>query len=167
MKEFGARKSLRFIPTHHIARSLGPNKSLAFQFFHAISGCGMMSSLSGKARNVFLTCGHAWMRLPHYSKTCHLLQHHTKSKIVNYNYLSSLWKDYIQKLATQKKCMRQEEFSFPGIRERDQEHLTYQRGTKTILPSDQSFNLQSGQRQKSLCKDLDCWDACQNGVGKE
>ena len=44
---------------------------------------------------------------------------------------------------------------------------TYQRGTKTILPSDQSFNLQSGQRQKSLCKDLDCWDACQNGVGKE
>ena len=124
MKEFGARKSLRFIPTHHIARSLGPNKSLAFQFFHAISGCGMMSSLSrsGKARNVFLTCGHAWMRLPHYSKTCHLLQHHTKSKIVNYNYLSSLWKDYIQKLATQKKWMRQEEFSFPGIRERDQEH---------------------------------------------
>ena len=56
---------------------------------------------------------------------------------------------------------REEEFSFPGIRESDQEHLTYQKGTKTILPSDQSFNLQSGQRQKSFCKDLDCWDACQ------
>ena len=44
--EFGVAKSLRFIPFHQMARSLGPDQSLEFKFFHAFSG----ASLSGKAR---------------------------------------------------------------------------------------------------------------------
>ena len=51
--EFGAGKLWRFIPIHQVARSLGPDKSLAFLFFHAFSGCYTTSSLSGKGKKSF------------------------------------------------------------------------------------------------------------------
>ena len=41
--KFGPGKSLRFIPIHKIARSLGPDKSLGFLFFRMFSGCEMTS----------------------------------------------------------------------------------------------------------------------------
>ena len=66
--EFGVAKSLRFIPFHQIARSLGPDQSLEFKFFHAFSGCATTSSLSGKARKRFLARGHPRIRLRHYLK---------------------------------------------------------------------------------------------------
>ena len=57
--EFGTAKLLRFIPIHQIARRLGPDKSLAFLFFHVFSGCDTPSSRSRKGKkNIFLTCGH-------------------------------------------------------------------------------------------------------------
>ena len=52
LMELGAGKSLRFIPIHQIARSLGPDQSSVFQFFHVFSGCDTTSSLSGNARKV-------------------------------------------------------------------------------------------------------------------
>ena len=48
--EFGARKSLRFIPIHQIAGNLGPDKYFEFVFFQAFSGCDTTSSLSGKGK---------------------------------------------------------------------------------------------------------------------
>ena len=51
--EFGAGKSLRFMPIEQIARSLGPDQSLAFLFFHAFSGCDTTSSLLGKDEKNF------------------------------------------------------------------------------------------------------------------
>ena len=74
--EFGARKLLRIIPNYQIVGSLGPDKSLAFLFFHAFSGCDAM---------------YPWMGLLHYLKTYLLFQHVTKSVVMNSNCLSSLW----------------------------------------------------------------------------
>ena len=57
--EFGTAKLLRFIPIHQIARRLGPDKSLAFLFFHVFSGCDTPSSRSREGKkSLFLTCGH-------------------------------------------------------------------------------------------------------------
>ena len=51
--EFGAGKSLRFIPVHQIATTLGPDKSEALIFLHAFSGCDTTSTLSGKGKKMF------------------------------------------------------------------------------------------------------------------
>ena len=51
--EFGAGKSLNFIPIHEVAWSLGPDKAYALPFFHAFSGCDTTFSMSGK-RKLFL-----------------------------------------------------------------------------------------------------------------
>lgn len=51
--EFGAGKSLKFIPIHEVARSLGPDKAYALPFFHAFSGCDTTSSMSGKGKKAF------------------------------------------------------------------------------------------------------------------
>ena len=51
--EFGTGKSLRFTPIHHIARSLGLDKSLEFLFFHSFSGCNTTSSLLKKDKKSF------------------------------------------------------------------------------------------------------------------
>jgi hypothetical protein len=36
---FGTGKNLRYIPTHSVAQSLGPDKCAAIHFFHAVTGC--------------------------------------------------------------------------------------------------------------------------------
>ena len=51
--EFGAGKSLKFIPIHEVAASLGPEKSYALPFFHAFSGCDTTSAMSGKGKIQF------------------------------------------------------------------------------------------------------------------
>ena len=51
--EFGAGKSLKFIPIHEVAASLGPEKSYALPFFHAFSGCDTTSAMSGKGKKRF------------------------------------------------------------------------------------------------------------------
>ena len=132
--EFGVAKSLRFIPFHQMARSLGPDQSLEFKFFHAFSGCATTSSLSGKARKKFLARGHPRIRLRHYLK-----------------------KNGVSDVKRSERDKRNS--AFQGW-QTDWKHSTYQRFTKTpVLKS----MLQSSKWQQSLCKDLDGQNACQLG----
>ena len=40
---FGAGKSFQFLPTHEIARALGPDWCVALPMFHAFTGCDTVS----------------------------------------------------------------------------------------------------------------------------
>ena len=80
--EFGARKSLRFIPIHQIAGNLGPDKYLEFVFFQVFSGCDTTSSLSGKG-NISMD-----EITPLFTKTSSIA---TPDAIRGGDYLSSSW----------------------------------------------------------------------------
>ena len=47
---FGMGKLFRYYPIHEIARSLGPQKSLALPVFHAFTGCDTVSFFAGKGK---------------------------------------------------------------------------------------------------------------------
>ena len=47
---FGMGKLFRYYPIHEIARSLGPQKSLALPVFHAFTGCDTVSFFAGKSK---------------------------------------------------------------------------------------------------------------------
>ena len=47
---FGTAKSFWHIPVHEIARSLGPNKSIALPMFHAHTRCDTVSSFGTKGK---------------------------------------------------------------------------------------------------------------------
>ena len=64
--EFGTGKSVKFIPVHEIAAKMGKVTSQAFLFFHALSGCDTMSSLSGNTKRSFFQ---TWKLLPDISTT--------------------------------------------------------------------------------------------------
>ena len=119
--EFGVAKSLRFIPFHQMARSLGPDQSLEFKFFHAFSGCATTSSLSGKARKKFLARGHPRIRLRHCLKKTESVM--SKEVSETRGILFSKDDKLIENIRPTKESLR---------------HLS----------SDQSFNRQSGN---SLC----------------
>ena len=58
---FGSGKHFRYIATHEIAASLGPDKCSALPVFHAISGCDTTSSFAGKAKK---TAWETWNSFP-------------------------------------------------------------------------------------------------------
>ena len=80
--EFGARKSLRFIPIHQIAGNLGPDKYFEFVFFQVFSGCDTTSSLSGKGKISMDEI------TPLFTKTSSIA---TPDEIRGGDYLSSSW----------------------------------------------------------------------------
>lgn len=47
---FGTGKHFKYYPIHDIARSLGPQKSLALLVFHALTGCDTVSFFAGKSK---------------------------------------------------------------------------------------------------------------------
>ena len=47
---FGARKSLRFIAAHDIAKALDPDICLALPMFHALTSCDTLSSFGDKSK---------------------------------------------------------------------------------------------------------------------
>ena len=47
---FGTGKQFRYLPIHDIARSLGPERSLALPVFHALTGCDTVSFFGGKSK---------------------------------------------------------------------------------------------------------------------
>ena len=47
---FGMGKLFRYYPIHEIARSLGPQRSLALPVFHTFTGCDTVSSYAGKSK---------------------------------------------------------------------------------------------------------------------
>ncbi|KAK3732423.1 hypothetical protein QZH41_018359, partial [Actinostola sp. cb2023] len=47
---FGTGKQFRYFPIHVIARSLGPQRSLALPVFHALTGCDTVSFFGGKSK---------------------------------------------------------------------------------------------------------------------
>ena len=47
---FGSGKTFRYIPAHSIARTIGPEKSIALLAFHALTGCDIVSSFYGKGK---------------------------------------------------------------------------------------------------------------------
>lgn len=47
---FGTGKQFKYYPIHEIARSLGPQKSLALPVFHAFTGCDTVSFFAGKSK---------------------------------------------------------------------------------------------------------------------
>ena len=87
--EFVAGTSLRFIPIHQIARSLGLDKSRAFLFFHAFSGCDMMPSLSGKDKKSFFDTWASMDEITPLFKKLSSIE--TTEEISDDEYLSSLW----------------------------------------------------------------------------
>ena len=46
----GVSSSLRYIPAHEIANSLGPQKSRSLPVFHTYSGCDTVSAFHGKGK---------------------------------------------------------------------------------------------------------------------
>ncbi|KAK3881439.1 hypothetical protein Pcinc_014095 [Petrolisthes cinctipes] len=48
---FGMGKNYRYIPAHEIAASLGPQKSRALPFFHAMTGCDTVFRIDGAWEN--------------------------------------------------------------------------------------------------------------------
>jgi len=58
---FGSGKHFRYIATHEIAASLGPDKCSALPVFHAISGCDTTSSFAGKGKK---TAWETWNSFP-------------------------------------------------------------------------------------------------------
>ena len=49
---FGVGKHFRYIPVHEVATALGPQKSLALTFFHAVTGCDTVSAFTGKGKKL-------------------------------------------------------------------------------------------------------------------
>lgn len=47
---FGTGKQFKYFPINEIARSLGPQKSLALPVFHAFTGCDTVSFFAGKSK---------------------------------------------------------------------------------------------------------------------
>ena len=47
---FDAGKSFQFLPTHEIARALGPDWCVALPMFHAFTGCDTVSSFGGRGK---------------------------------------------------------------------------------------------------------------------
>jgi hypothetical protein len=58
---FGAGQHLRYISIHDMASALGPQRSLAMPFFHAITGCDTVSAFVGHGKK---TCWEVWRRYP-------------------------------------------------------------------------------------------------------
>ena len=49
---FGTGKSFRYFAAHEIAAGLGPEKARAFPIFHALTGCGNVSSFAGNGKKI-------------------------------------------------------------------------------------------------------------------
>ena len=64
--EYGKGKTLKYIPIHEIARSMGDLSSRAISFFHALSGCDTTSAVAGKGKLSFY---HTWSLLPEITTT--------------------------------------------------------------------------------------------------
>lgn len=47
---FGTGRQFKYYPIHEIARSLGPQKTLALPVFHAIAGCDTVPLFGGKGK---------------------------------------------------------------------------------------------------------------------
>ena len=47
--EFGLGQSIRWFPIHDLVKNLGPEKPSGMLFFHAFTGCDVVSSFQGKA----------------------------------------------------------------------------------------------------------------------
>ena len=58
---FGVSKHLRYLPIHKIARSLTTQQCEGLPFFHALTGCDMVSYFSGKGKK---TAFQAWKCYP-------------------------------------------------------------------------------------------------------
>ena len=63
---FGAGKRKRWIPIHSLSTHLGPEKSNGLIFFHAFSGCDIVSGFRGKGKKSFLQ---TWNLCPGISPT--------------------------------------------------------------------------------------------------
>lgn len=48
---FGQGQNLKWIPIHDLNPLIGPEKSKAFYFFHAFTGCDVVSTFRGKGKN--------------------------------------------------------------------------------------------------------------------
>ena len=47
---FGKGEKTRWIPTHEVASAIGPEKTRGILFFHAFSGCDIVSSVHEKSK---------------------------------------------------------------------------------------------------------------------
>ena len=63
---FGTGKQFRYYPIHVIARSLGPQKSLALPVFHAFTGCDTVSFFSSKSKK---SAWDTWSVFPEVTKS--------------------------------------------------------------------------------------------------
>lgn len=63
---FGVGKHFRYIAAHQLANALGPDKSVALPFFHALSGCDTVSAFAGRGKK---TAWETWNLLPDASTT--------------------------------------------------------------------------------------------------
>ena len=62
--EFGHGQSLRWLPIHDMVVNLGPEKSSGMLFFHAFTGCDVVSAFRGKGKK---TAWQAWDIFPEVS----------------------------------------------------------------------------------------------------
>ena len=47
---FGQGKNTRWVPIHDLLCAVGPNKARGLPFFHAFTGCDVVSAFRGKER---------------------------------------------------------------------------------------------------------------------
>ena len=59
--EFGHGKSIRWLSVHDLVKNLGPEKSIGILFFHAFTGCDVVSAFRGKGKK---TAWQTWEVLP-------------------------------------------------------------------------------------------------------
>ena len=60
---FGQGRIMRWIPVHELYRSIGPEKGRGVIFFHAFTGCDVVSAFRGKAKNLHGRPGTCGLRL--------------------------------------------------------------------------------------------------------
>ena len=62
--EFGQGQSVRWLPIHDMVVNLSPEKSSGMLFFHAFTGCDVVSAFRGKGKK---TAWQAWDVFPEVS----------------------------------------------------------------------------------------------------